>query len=183
MLFVLVTDVLSAMFNHALEPKILVSMLLGPFKSRCNLHYADDLMVLTTEDLEDLRIVKLILYLFEGMSGLHTNFSKTYLYLVGTGDLPEVEAAATLSCATGLLPVTYLGLPISSRRSSKQDWEGIIAKVRQRLSSWKIRHLSIGGRLTLVNSMLSALPTYLMPIFILTYWVIKAIDRIRRDFF
>lgn len=58
------------MFKHALDSRILVGVPLGPFKNRCNLHYADDLLVLTTGGLEDLRIVKLILYLFEGMSGL-----------------------------------------------------------------------------------------------------------------
>lgn len=76
----------------------------------------------------------------------------------------------------------YLGLPISGRRRRNQDREGIIAKVHRRLSSWKIRHLSLGGRLMLVNSLLLALATYWMFIFRLPSWVIKAIDRIKRDF-
>lgn len=54
--------------------------------------------------------------------------------------------------------------------------------MRRRLSAWKSRHLSIGGRLTLVNSVLYAIPTYWMSIFKLPTWVIKAIDRVKRDF-
>lgn len=54
------------MFAHALRSKILVGVPLGEFGSRCNLHYADDLLVLTTGGIEDLRIVKLILFVFEG---------------------------------------------------------------------------------------------------------------------
>lgn len=87
LLFILVTDVLSVMFNQALESRVLVGVSLGPFKNRCNLHYADDLLILTSRGLEDLRIVKLILYLFEGLSGPQANFSKTCLYSVRMGVL------------------------------------------------------------------------------------------------
>lgn len=118
------------------------------------------MLVITTGGLKDLRIIKLILFIFEGLSGLAANFSKTCLYSVFMGILPEREAADTLSCDRGLLPITYLGIPISGRRPRKQDWEGLIAKIRRRVSSWNVRHLSLGGRLTLVNSVLTAIPTY-----------------------
>lgn len=80
LLFVLVTDVLSSMFALALTSKILVGVPLGVFGSKCNLHYADDLLILTSGWLEDLRIIKLIPYLFEDMSGLEMNFSKKCLF-------------------------------------------------------------------------------------------------------
>lgn len=182
LLFVLVTDVLSAMFKHALRSKVLVGVPLGVFGSRCNLHYADDLLVLTTGGLDDLRIIKLILYIFEGLSGLKTNFAKTCLYSSEIGVLPHVDAAATLNCQVGHLPILYLGVPIAGRRPRRQDWEGLIQKVRRRLSTWKSQHLSLGGRLIMVNSVLSALPTFWMSIFRLPCWVIKTLDRIRRDF-
>ncbi|XP_039122026.1 uncharacterized protein LOC120258641 [Dioscorea cayenensis subsp. rotundata] len=171
LLFVLVSDVLSEMFNHALVSKIFIGVPLGPLKSRCNLQYVDDLLILITGGLEDLRIVKLILFLFEGMSGLHANFAKTCLYSSNSRVLPDAAAAATLNCTSWRLPVTYLGIPISGGKPRKQDWEGIITKIRRRLSSWKVKQLSIGGRLMLVNSVLFALPTtYWMSIFRLPSW-------------
>lgn len=160
MLFALVMDVLSSMFVHALNTKVLVGVPLGEFGSSCNLHYADDLLILTTGGLEDLRVVKLMLYVFEGLTGLETNFDKTCLFSSKIGKLPEVAAALTLNCAVGTLPVTYLGIPISGRRPRKQDWEGLFLKIRRRLSTWKASYLSLGGRLTLFNSVLTALPTY-----------------------
>lgn len=48
LLFVLVSNMLSSMFIHALTSKILVEVPLGNFLSRCNLHYTDDLLVITT---------------------------------------------------------------------------------------------------------------------------------------
>lgn len=54
--------------------------------------------------------------------------------------------------------------------------------MRRRLAAWKMKHISLGGRLTLVNSVRSTIPTYWMSLFHLPCWVIKDIDRIRRDF-
>lgn len=126
------------MFSHVLRSRILVGVPLGEFGSKCNLHYVDDLLVLTTGGLEDLRIVKLILLLFEGISGLQTNFEKMCLYSSTLDDLPVTKATNTLNYGVGLLPVTYLGVPISGRRPQRQDWESLILKVRRQLSSWKL---------------------------------------------
>lgn len=146
--------------------KVLIGVSLGEFGSRCNRHYTDDLLVLTTGGLEDLRVVKLNLYVFEGLAGLETNFSKTCMYSSKLGDLPEVSTAETLNCVVGTLSITYLGILISRRRRPhKQDWEGFILKIKRCLSAWKVRYLSLGWRLTLVNSVLSALPLYRMSIF------------------
>lgn len=78
--FVLATDMLCEMFTNALQSKILVGIPLGEFGSMCNLHYADDLLIITTGGLEDLRIIKLIIYVFEGLFGLKPNFAKTSLF-------------------------------------------------------------------------------------------------------
>lgn len=77
--------------------------------------------------------MKLILFIFAGITGLEANFSKTCLFSVRMGELSMAAMAATLNCSIGLLPMIYLGLPISGRRPCKQDWEGLILKVKMRL--------------------------------------------------
>lgn len=57
------------MFENALNSSILIGVLIGEFGRMCNLHYADDLLILTTGGAEDLRVIKLILMVFEGLSG------------------------------------------------------------------------------------------------------------------
>lgn len=135
---------LSVIFKHALDSKILIGVSLREGDRCCNLHYADDLLIITTRGLEDLRIIKLMLFLFNGMTGLATNFTKTSLYLSKWGEFPDQATVDTLQCVVGILPVTYLGLPISSRRPRRQYWEVIISKVHRRLTSWKGKHLSLG---------------------------------------
>lgn len=103
----------------------------GKFERKCNLHYTNDLLILTMGGLEDLRIMKLILYVFEGLTSLETNFSKTCLFSSTVGNIPGVKVATTLNCSVGLLLMTYLGILISGRRPRRQDWESLIEKVRK----------------------------------------------------
>ncbi|XP_039129083.1 uncharacterized protein LOC120265272 [Dioscorea cayenensis subsp. rotundata] len=115
LLFILVTDILSAMFENALNSRILIGVPVGELGSMCNLHYADDLLILTTGGSEDLKVIKLILLVFEGLSGEETNFAKTCLFSTNLNQLPDVRVAKTFSCDVGLFPVNYLGIPISGR--------------------------------------------------------------------
>ena len=114
LLFVLDTDVLSTLFSNALSSGVLNGVLLRKFGKICHLQYTDDLIILIAWGLEDLRIIKLILYFFDGISGLSINFHKTRLYSSKLGTLLDRSLAATLNCSTGLLPLTYLGFPIST---------------------------------------------------------------------
>ncbi|GJT95671.1 RNA-directed DNA polymerase, eukaryota [Tanacetum coccineum] len=67
-----------------------------------------------------------------------------------------------------------------SRHSS---WEETIGKLSFRLSKWKLKALSIGGRLTLIKYVLSPLPLYHMSIFKYPMVVLKILKSIRRNFF
>lgn len=44
------------------------------------------------------------------------------------------------------------------------DWQFLIDKIESRLTNWKYQLLSIEGRLTLVNSVLSAIPLYTLSV-------------------
>ncbi|GKE13302.1 hypothetical protein Tco_1416853 [Tanacetum coccineum] len=51
------------------------------------------------------------------------------------------------------------------------------------LSKWKLKSLSIGGRLTLIKSVLSSLPLYYMSYFKVPKGVLSKMESIRRNFF
>ncbi|PKA45995.1 Putative ribonuclease H protein [Apostasia shenzhenica] len=54
----------------------------------------------------------------------------------------------------------YLGIPLISRRPIKADFQHIIDSVRDRISSWGTRNLSLAGRVTLINSVLTSIPIF-----------------------
>ena len=48
--------------------------------------------------------------------------------------------------------------------------------------SWKSQYLSLGGRLTLINSVLDTMPTYMMSLFPIPDGVIDRLNALRRNF-
>lgn len=73
-------------------------------------------------------------------------------------------------------------MPIKSTKLHHEDRQPLITKIDNRLVGRKEPRLSRGRRLTLVNSVLTAMSLYLMPFYLLHVWVRKKLDKIRRNF-
>lgn len=59
----------------------------------------------------------------------------------------------------------YLGLPENFERKKKDMIISIVDQIRQKAASWSTRQLSSGGKLVLLQSVLSAVPSYPMMCF------------------
>ncbi|KAJ3689792.1 hypothetical protein LUZ61_018956 [Rhynchospora tenuis] len=81
------------------------------------------------------------------------------------------------------MPVTYLGLPLTIRKPKKIHFKPLVDAFQKKLDGWQSKFLSLGGRLTLVKSVLTALPLHYMQVIKLPSWLIKHLDGIRRRFF
>ncbi|GJT27728.1 V-type proton ATPase subunit H [Tanacetum coccineum] len=62
------------------------------------------------------------------------------------------HAAAKLGCLLLKTPFVYLGSYVGGDMNRLQSWDDMVERVRRRLSTWKMKMLSIGGRLTLLKS-------------------------------
>ena len=101
-----------------------------------------------------------ILQSFGEATGLFTNMQKSELYPI---QCEATELAAVTSAFPGRIcqfPCRYLGLPLRIGRTRRADEQILIDKIRARLSGWKGRLLTKAGRMTLVSSVLSSIPTY-----------------------
>lgn len=134
LLFALAGDVLSAMFTHTLKSKVLVGVPLDQNENICHLQFADDLIIFSAGGQEDLQIIKLIIYLFEGSSGLSINYSKSCLYYTNYGFQPHISFAMILNCSRNCLSLTYLGVPLFGRHPRRFDWTNLIGMVSSRLT-------------------------------------------------
>ncbi|CAN1132976.1 Putative ribonuclease H protein At1g65750, partial [Linum perenne] len=96
------------------------------------------------------------------------------------------RTAAAISSTLGI-PLTqnlgkYLGVPILHERTTRFTYQEIIDRLDNRLSGWKARSLSLAGRVTLAQSVLTAIPAYAMQTSVLLATTCDAIDKRIRDF-
>ena len=52
------------------------------------------------------------------------------------------------------------------RKLSNKDWKAVEDRIEKRLSGWKGKFLSVGGRLVLINYVLSSLPMFMLSFFL-----------------
>ena len=103
--------------------------------------------------------------------------------MVPVGEVSNLSRlAALLSCKIGSIPLNYLGMPLGAPQKALSIWDPILEKVERRLAGWKKLYLSKGGRLTLLKSILSSMPTYFMSLFPIPIKVAKRIELLQRNF-
>nr|GEV97068.1 RNA-directed DNA polymerase, eukaryota, reverse transcriptase zinc-binding domain protein [Tanacetum cinerariifolium] len=66
------------------------------------------------------------------------------------------QAASFVGCSTFKTPFSYLGVMVGGSMSRIHTWDDIISKILSQMSKWKLKTLSIGGRLTLLKSVIRA---------------------------
>ncbi|XP_021974901.1 uncharacterized protein LOC110870014 [Helianthus annuus] len=183
-LFVIIMEALTGIMKRAVS--------FGLFKGlRCTLDdsllshllYADDVMFIGEWSTANAINLCRILKCFYLTSGLNVNLSKCSVYGVGVNELDLQNMAATFNCKQGSFPFKHLGLFVWANMNLIKNWEPVINIFRNRLSIWKAKNLSYGGRITLLKSVLNSLPTYYFTLFKAPVQVIECLERFRRVFF
>ena len=143
--------------------------------------FTDDTLIFCEACPEQIQYVRPILLCFEAVSRLKVNLDKSELVAVGeVGNIGNL--AEYLECSVAGLPMKYLGMPLGAAYKATSMWNGVTEQMERRLVGWKKLYLSNGGRLTLIKSTLSNLPTYYLSLFPVPMSVANRIEKIQRDF-
>nr|GEY38350.1 RNA-directed DNA polymerase, eukaryota [Tanacetum cinerariifolium] len=114
---------------------------------------------------------------FKGIQ-LHGSLSLSHLFFANdTLFMGEWSDSNLRGCSIMEKKFRYLGVMVGERMSRYKTWDDVVLKLKTRLSKWKAKTLSIGGRLNLLKSVLGASPLYNMSIFKVPKGVLKASDR------
>ncbi|KAJ0535080.1 putative RNA-directed DNA polymerase [Helianthus annuus] len=183
-LFVIVMEALSKIMEKAVSLGLFNGLKVtnnGPILS--HLLYADDAMFVGEWSVSSINNLKRILRCFYLVSGLKVNLAKCSIFGVGVNEEDVQNMAQLLNCKQGTFPFKHLGLMVGANMNLARNWKPVIELFRNRLSIWKAKTLSYGGRITLIKSVLNALPTYYLSLFKAPVKVLDVLDKIRRVFF
>ncbi|GJV39734.1 RNA-directed DNA polymerase, eukaryota, reverse transcriptase zinc-binding domain protein [Tanacetum coccineum] len=143
----------------------------------------DDVIITTGWNARDLENIIRVLYVFYLALGLKINIHKSNIYGIEVNEDEVYNMASNAGCIAGNIPFNYLGLPIGSNMKSIASWKMLIDRFRSRLLTWKASLLSIGGRLTLIKSVLGSLGIYYLSIFRAPKLVLNDLERIQSNLF
>ena len=137
-------------------------------------------LIFCDADPNQIIILRAILTRFEEVSGLRINFGKSKLVLVEVVHNLDV-LVGLLGCKQSSLTLKYLGLSLDAK-FELSIWNPILEKMKRRLVVWKRLNLSKGGKVTLIKSSLSSLPTYFLSLLRIPGNVANRMEKLQRDF-
>ncbi|KAJ3672310.1 hypothetical protein LUZ60_007031 [Juncus effusus] len=178
-LFIVAIDTLARVAENLSS----INFIEKPFlNSHISLYYADDSVFLIKPEVQQVQRLKMMLKSFENSSGLKINFEKSEFTIIPENHPASNEISSELGCPQASMPIRYLGYPLHFKKPMKRDYRNLIENFGKKLQGWQGTNLSIGGRLVLINSVLSSLSVYYLSVFKFPKWVIKEMDKIRQNF-
>nr|GEX43036.1 RNA-directed DNA polymerase, eukaryota [Tanacetum cinerariifolium] len=181
--FILVTESLHLSFTNILNACLFKGIRIDDTLTLSHFYYVDDAVFIGKwERANVITIVRMLSCFFMAL-GLQINIHKSKLIGISVS-IEEVNAAANIiGCSTFSTPFTYLGVKVGMSSSRKKYWDEVIGKISARLSKWKLKTLSIGGRLTLIKSVLTSLPLNHVSLYKAPLGVLHDLESFRRKFF
>ncbi|GJV49742.1 RNA-directed DNA polymerase, eukaryota [Tanacetum coccineum] len=182
-LFILVMESLHLSFQKVVNAGLYKCVVLDNSLQISHLFFADDVVFIGQWCDSNISTIIRVLDCFFQASSMRINLHKSKIMGIAIDNSLVTQAANSIGCLTLSLPFQYLDVNISSHMSRIKSWDIVLNKVQDRLSKWKSKVLSVGGRLTLLKSVLGATPIYYMSMYESLMYVINKLEVIRSHFF
>lgn len=175
-LYVILNNVLSKLLNKAAAQRSFGYHPSCREVELTHLSFANDILVFTDGTEASLKGVMDVMSAFANASGLCINVAKSSIFPADRGAANLTAAAETMGLSVGVLPIRYLGLPLTTRSLTALDYEPLIDKVRSRFVTWTHKTLSFAGRLQLIKSVISSIANFWCSAYILPKSCLDSIE-------
>lgn len=152
-LFNLVADMLAVFIARAKEDVQIQGLIPHLMDDGLSiLQYADDTILYMEHNLEQAKNVNIILCAFGHLSSLKIKFHERMSFLLWWGKNLYGPIFIDFGCGMGQMAFKYLGIPMNHRKLNNKDWKAV-EECFKKMSSWKGKLLSHGGRLVLFDQL------------------------------
>eukprot|EP00253_Pinus_taeda_P008879 PITA_08879 len=179
LLFLLVAEGLSRLIHKARREEKVKGIEVAINLYITHLLFVDDILIFTNGNYNELKEFKCIFDLFLKATGMKINSGKSQVCFADfeRGERNRLINLFPFPIQSLEVPFKYLGFWLKPVVYKKEDWNWLIAKIESRITHWSFRWLSRAGRLTLIKSVLSAIPVYWAAL----TWIPKGVmEKIRR---
>lgn len=136
MLFIVAMDIMDRIFTKATSAGILQSSGHDAILHQCRF-YADDVILFASPSRQEGRAVDRLLNIFAAASGLHINRQKCSITPI-YGEQEDISAfQQELQCQIQQFPISYLGVPLSTKKLPRSCIRPVIEKVAAKLTPWQ----------------------------------------------
>nr|GEW70825.1 RNA-directed DNA polymerase, eukaryota, reverse transcriptase zinc-binding domain protein [Tanacetum cinerariifolium] len=170
-------------FQKVVDAGMFTGINLNQSVNLSHLFYADDEVFVGQWNDRNINTITHVLKCFFHASGLRINTSKSKIMGIHVNRDIVQHVAGKMGCLILNSPFSYLGTKVGGNMSRAEAWKEVVDKVSSRISKWKMNALSIGGRLTLLKSVLGSISIFHMSIFRVPSSVLHKLESIRRNFF
>eukprot|EP00253_Pinus_taeda_P004333 PITA_04333 len=162
LLFLLVVEGLSRLIHKARRTDKIKGIEVAINLYISHLLFVDDILIFSNGSYNELKEYKNIFDLFMKATGMQINSGKSQV-CVAEYNRRECTLMSNLfpfHIQPLASPFKYLGFWLKPDAYKKEDWNWLIAKLEARISHWSFKWLSRAGRVTLLKSVLLAIPVY-----------------------
>jgi hypothetical protein len=168
-LFILGSEILSRLIVREENLGLLQGIKMARMcPSITHLFFADDVIIFARAKANEAGVILKCLNTYSSWSGQNINVSKSAIFFSRNCSSSSKDAVNGI-LHLALLPskAKYLGIPLLMHRRKKDSFIELKDRILAKISGWKAKLLSQAARTTLVKSVVNAIPTYLMSMFLL----------------
>ena len=180
-LFILAMEVLNRIFDIATEEGSLSPLKGRQARLRLSL-YADDAVIFTNPNREDISCMMQIMEAFGEATGLRINWAKSTVAPIRCDSVDLEDVLADFNGVRVHFPVKYLGLPITLGRLRMVHLQYFQDRAKSKIDGWQGCLVNFAGRRELVRSVFSSQPVYLLTSIKPPRRFFRELDKLRRRF-
>jgi hypothetical protein len=114
--------------------------------------FVDDTLLFGRSNVQEARHIKHVLSLYSAVSGQAINAQKSKIFFFNMNKVISDKIKKILGFTEDFLPSIYLGIPFFMGSNKSSYWTSVIQRIQSRIVAWKVRWLSLAGRILLIKS-------------------------------
>ena len=141
-----------------------------------HLQFVDDNFLMGEACIREAKCMKFVLENYSKVTGKCINWQKSEIFFFNTARKIQTRLCQILGVRQRLLPIKNLNKPLFQGKNYANLWKELIENCIKCLDGWKGRWLSFVGRIFLLQTIISAIPTFSMSCLKIPMEVLKYIE-------